>query len=110
MKKYILTASTTKYGWSFTCEGLSYKEYKAGDELPTGLFYIFESENDETAMRDADKFAWYFEQEYVGEDNIDWHYPSKQKENVLYSGIIGDAIRRDDYSEIYDMIENGEIE
>lgn len=42
-----------------------------GDELPTGLFYIFESENDETAMRDADKFAWYFEPEYLIQSLVD---------------------------------------
>ena len=71
---------------------------------------IFESENDETAMRDADKFAWYFDQEYAGEDNIDWHYPSKPKEKVLYGEILNDAIRCDDYSELDKMVESGEVE
>ena len=64
---YIIYAHTTDYGWSFEDE----KPVPfSGLETRTGLSYIFEAESMEDAEEYARKFVFYFEQEYVGEDNI----------------------------------------
>lgn len=65
--KYIIYAHTTDFGWSFKDEHPV--QFSKKTER-TGLSYIFEADSEEDAEKIADRFIFYFEQEYVGEDNI----------------------------------------
>ena len=71
MVTYIIYAHTTEYGWSF--EGEEPVELTTGiygSLRDSGLSYTFQAWNDEDAKKRASEFVFYFEQEYVGEDNI----------------------------------------